>query len=242
MDPFAHHPELRDKITPPERSFFHGFTLERLEATALEHGMPVGWWHDDATREAMRAAFLDRHMPPGDIWVFGYGSLIWDPGFPFTEVRRAFAPGHARRFILREDNGGRGTPGAPGLMAALDTGGGCHGLAFRVAAESVDAATEALWRREVIAPGYIPTFVPVRIGEAEVAALTFLADHGSDVIVGDLPHETRVEWLATGQGILGTSRDYLGNVVAHLHDMGIPDPALDALLAEVDARRGTTKA
>lgn len=237
MDPFAHHPELRDKITPPEQSFFHGFTLERLEASALERGMPVGWWYDDATREARRRAFLAEQVPPGDLWVFGYGSLIWDPAFPFAEVRRAFAPGHARRFILREDHGGRGTPDAPGLMAALDAGGGCQGLAFRVAADAVETATEALWRREVIAPGYIPTFIPVRIGAAEVSALTFLADHGSGVIVGDLPHDTRVEWLATGEGILGTSRDYLANVVVHLHDMGIPDPALDTLLAEVDARR-----
>ncbi len=237
MDPFAHHPELRDRITPPEKSFFHGFTLRRLEEMARAHGMPVGWWYDDETREAMRSAFLADHVPPGDIWVFGYGSLIWDPAFPFVEVRRAFAHGHARRFILREDNGGRGTPDAPGLMAALDVGGGCHGLAFRVAADAVDAATEALWRREVIAPGYVPAFIPVRIGDAACAALTFLANHDTDVIESDLPHETRVEWLATGAGILGTSRDYLASVAAHMHDMGIPDPALDSLLAEVDARR-----
>ena len=241
MDPFAHHPELRDRITPIERSFFKDFSLAKVEALAREHNLPEGWWYDDETREAMRQDFLAAHLPEGDIWVFGYGSLIWDPAFDFVELRRAHAPQHVRRFILKEDKGGRGTADKPGLMAALDDGAGCDGVAFRIKAGAVDETTDRLWRREIICEGYLPRFIPVLIDGQPLEALTFVADHACDNTLGDLPHAQQVEWLATGAGMLGSSRAYLENLIRHLDLVGISDPALNRLLADVEAhgRAGT---
>ena len=112
-----------------------------------ENGSPPFPVHDEATREGLRRAALREHE--GDLWVFAYGSLIWDPALIFTEVRRAYAPHHARRFILEDTYGGRGTVEAPGLMAALDAGAGCHGLCYRIAAEAVEHETEILFSPRV---------------------------------------------------------------------------------------------
>lgn len=232
-DPFRHHPGLRDKIKPAAQSFFRDFTTDQLLTLFAEHDVPPFPMYDDATREGLRRAALAGHE--GDLWVFAYGSLIWDPALDFAEVRRAFAASHRRRFILEDVYGGRGTPTAPGLMAALDAGDGCHGLCFRVAADRVEEETEILFRRELLGPGYIATFIPVDLDDRRVTALTFLADHSVDMINADLPRASQVRYLATGTGFLGSSYDYLRGVVDHLHDMEIPDPELDALLAETEA-------
>ncbi|MCU4653078.1 gamma-glutamylcyclotransferase [Roseibacterium sp. SDUM158016] len=142
-DPFARHPELRDRITDPETSFFRTFSIEALINLHPHMEDILEWTHTDEVREAIRADTLAGHS--GDLWIFAYGSLIWDPALRFAEVRRAHAPGHARRFILRDDNGARGTAEAPGLMAALDTGEGCEGLAYRIRERDVDTETEILF-------------------------------------------------------------------------------------------------
>lgn len=235
-DPFRHHPGLRGKIKPFADSFFRTITAEKVRALIAELGTPSTFpFHEDATREALRAEALSGHS--GDLLVFAYGSLIWDPALDFTEVRRARAPDHARRFILVDVHGGRGTADAPGLMAALDEGPGCDGLVFRIAAEKVDRETEILFRREMIGPGYLARFVPVVIDGAEARALTFLADHNDPLMRPDITRADQIRYLATGCGFLGSSFDYLSNIVDHLHDMGIPDPDLDALLAEAGEAR-----
>jgi cation transport protein ChaC len=234
-DPFAHHPELRERIADADTSFFRTFTLEALieEHPHLAGFLP--WAYTDAQREAIRAEALASHQ--GDLWVFAYGSLMWDPALRFAEVRRAHAERHERRFILLDDKGGRGSPGAPGLMAALDTGDGCEGLAFRISAAVVDVETEILFRREVIGPGYLPGFVPVRIAGADVMALTFLANHDFTDIRGDLTPAEQIRYIATGAGFLGTSRDYLANIVGHFTHLGIVDAHCSELLRAVDAYR-----
>jgi glutathione-specific gamma-glutamylcyclotransferase len=160
---------------------------------------------------------------------------MWDPALHFAEVRRAFVPGLARRFILKDDKGGRGTAEAPGLMAALDTGTGCEGLAFRIAAAEVDAETEILWRREMIGPGYLAAFVTAHIGGQPVTALTFVADHGADVIFPALSRADQVRFIATGAGFLGSSKGYLDNIVSHFALLGIVDQDCETLQHEVEA-------
>jgi cation transport protein ChaC len=233
-DPFRHHPHLRGRIKPFEESFFRTLTTEKARESMAAHGVEeVFPFHSDARREALRTEALDGHE--GDLLVFAYGSLIWDPALDFAEVRRARAPDHARRFILVDTYGGRGTPERPGLMAALDDGPGCDGLVFRIAAEKVEGETAILFQREMIGPGYLARFVPVLIDGQEHRALTFLADHDDPLMRPDITRDEQVRYLATGEGFLGTSADYLRNVVAHLHEMAIPDANLDALLAETEA-------
>lgn len=235
-DPFAHHPELRGRIADPETSFFRGFSIERVIEQFPEMEEHRDWAHTDEVREANRAAALKGHE--GDLWVFGYGSLMWDPALCFAEVRRACIRGFARRLILMDDKGGRGSEDAPGLMAALDFGDCCEGLAFRIAAADVDRETEILWRREIIGPGYIPQFVTAELDDREVRALTFVADHDVDMVMPDLPREVQVRYIATGCGFLGTSREYLANIVSHFEALGIHDAHCADLLAEVDAYVG----
>ncbi|MFY0635686.1 MAG: gamma-glutamylcyclotransferase [Vannielia sp.] len=201
-------------------------------------GLPTGWWYSDAEREADRAATLARR-PTQDLWVFAYGSLMWDPAFHFSEVRRAHAPGHARRFILLDTRGGRGTAETPGLMAALDTcpeGPGCDGLAFRIPAAQVEAESAILWQRERVADGYLSRFIDTTHAGGTVPALTFLADHSSATMVPTLSRETQIEYIATGTGILGTSADYLRTIARQFAELRIADPDITALLARVEAR------
>ena len=120
-DPFAHHPDLRDKITPTDQSFFRNFTKEKLAVILAEKGMEDFPYHPDATREAMRHAAL-AGRDGQDIWVFAYGSLMWDPALVFSDVRRAHAPHHARRFILKDIYGRARHPRRAGADGRLGYG------------------------------------------------------------------------------------------------------------------------
>ena len=229
-DPFIHHPELRNLVRPFADSFFRTITTEKVKAQIVESGQELTIeFHSEETREGLRAEALSGHK--GDLYVFAYGSLMWDPALDFTEVRRAFAPEHERRFMLVDRRGGRGNRAKPGVMAALDSGQGCDGLVFRIAAEKVDQETEILFRREAIAPGYLARFVPVIIDGQRASALTFLADHRQDHMRPDITREEQIRYAATGAGILGTSLEYLENTVLQLGNLGIIDADASDLLA-----------
>lgn len=241
QDPYRYHPGLRGKITDPEASFFRDFSVENLLPILEERGLPRDWWYPDAVREGIRANTL-ANRPTGDLWVFAYGSLMWDPAFHFTEVRRATLEGYARRFILIERNGGRGSPESPGVMAALDRGPCCNGLLFRIAEEAIETETEILFRRECVTPGYLPTFLPVETAQGVVPGLCFLADHDAEIIDAGVSRATQVRLIATSEGFLGTSYDYLANIAEQFAALKIEDAEVTALLAEVEAYRGRVKA
>ncbi|WP_193177175.1 gamma-glutamylcyclotransferase [Oricola nitratireducens] len=233
-DPFAHHPELRGKIVDPLQSSFRTFTTARLAKIIEEQGLPGGWWYSDEEREASRAEALAGNRDR-DLWVFAYGSLMWDPAFRFAEVRRAHVPGYARRFILKDILGGRGTRDAPGLMAALDKGPGCEGLLFRIVHDHVEEETEVLWRREKVGPAYIPTFVDAVVSGERVPALAFVADHEAELIDASLTRDEQIHYLATGTGFLGTSLEYLENIASHFAALGIEDEDVSALLRDTES-------
>lgn len=232
-DAFAHHPELRNKIADPLTSYFRTFSVEFLLKQHPHLAEHRDWFRSDANREHSRAQVLAGRNG-GDLWVFGYGSLMWDPALRFTSVRRAYVPGCARRFILLDDKGGRGTKEAPGLMAALVRGAGCEGLAFRIAADDVNEETEILWRREMVGHSYIPAFVPTLIDGEEKPALAFLADPSSEAVRPGLARTDQVRFIAQGAGFLGTSKAYLENIVSHFAHLGIVDEDCWALLREVE--------
>ena len=223
-DPYEHHPELRDLIADPEASMFRKQTMAEFIAFVEEAGLETDWFFSDAEREASRAAAMEGRRE-SDLWFFGYGSLMWDPGIRFVEVRRAFLPDYARKFILKDTFGVRGSVDQPGLMAALDRGEGCHGVAFRIAQSELEQETDFIWRREFVAPAYLPVFARAETDQGPVEALTFLADHDTDVICADLSWDEKVRYAATGSGLFGTSFEYLANIVGHFEAMGIDDPA-----------------
>ena len=195
-------------------------------------GDPVG------EREAERIRTLAGRRD-ADLWVFGYGSLMWDPALRFEEVRRAHVPGYARRFILKDVYGGRGSVDAPGLMVALDRGAGCEGLAFRVSRENIEVETEVLWRRERIGPAYAPVFVEAIVGGPRIVALTFVADHEAELIVGGITRAQQIEYCATGTGFLGSSLDYLKSIHRQFVALGIRDDEVAELLRETEAYLGS---
>ena len=233
-DPFLHHPELRDRIVDPLQSPSRALTTAKFAAMARARGLPLDWWYSDSEREAERSRIL-AGCRDADLWVFGYGSLMWDPAFRFAEVRRAHVTGHARHFILKDTYGGRGTVDAPGLMVALDEGARCDGLAFRIAREHIEEETKVLWQRERIGPAYVPVFLEAVTAQGAIVALTFVADHGAALIDAGLTWLQQVEYCATGAGFMGTSLDYLRNIARQFAALGIEDDEVSQLLRDSEA-------
>lgn len=233
-DAFRHHPGLADKIRDPAQSFFRDLDLAAIDEAWFQAGHTQNPRYSDEVREAMRHETLASRMGQ-DIWVFAYGSLMWDPAVYFSEVRRARLPGYRRSFCLVDRSGARGSAEAPGLMAALDHGPACDGLVFRLAAETADRESEVIWRREMMAPCYKAVFAPVETSEGTVEALCFVADPEAEMIDTGIAYEDQLRYLATGVGQLGTSREYLENVIAGCRELRIEDPDLEEMLADVDA-------
>lgn len=227
LDPFINHPELKGKIVEPEESKYRDFDLSVLDERMRSMGIPSDWRHSDAYREQSRQRLFDG-FGSGDLWVFAYGSLMWDPGFRFSEVRVAHLHGYERRFCLKSVLG-RGTPEKPGLMAGLDLGTECEGLAFRVPAELVEEESRIIWRREMIMPAYDPVFLTATAGVDEAQVLAFVIDREAQNYLPNLTLQQTARYLATGIGVYGSSQEYLENMLSQFETLGIHDNALFAL-------------
>src|SRR5262245_12147477 len=228
---FRHVPALAGKIVEPEKSFFRlsRDRLTELDRLARESGYPANWRLSDEAREATRRQALAGHT--GDMWIFAYGSLMWDPAVHVVEIRTAALEGYHRRFCLKIEIG-RGSADRPALMAGLDHGGECHGLALRIPADQVEGETEILWMREMLAGSYVPTFVPVETPQGPLDALAFVINRQSSrYCAPDLEESARL--IAPGRGARGTSLEYLVNVAERLQLVGLSDPSIDTLLARV---------
>ncbi|SLN34562.1 gamma-glutamylcyclotransferase [Oceanibacterium hippocampi] len=211
-------------------------TSERLKAIFLE-AEAKGLYRllSDEERQETRRLALAQLAPGEDLWVFGYGSLMWNPALEFEEQRLARLYGYHRRFCLQIQLG-RGSPERPGLMLALDRGGSCQGIAFRIAARNIEAETRLLWNREMLSGAYRPTWVRLRAAGEIFRAVTFVANRRLDRYCGGLEEAETVERLATGCGELGSCRDYLAKTVRHLEEVGVHDPHLHRLLRQVESR------
>ena len=162
----------------------------------------------------------------GSLWVFGYGSLIWDPGFAVAERRIGCVRGWHRSFCMRSIHH-RGTPEAPGLVLALDHAAGaeCHGLAFRVAPGAEQETISALRERELISSAYLETWLAVETAAGTVRALAYVIDP-DHVQYCRLDLEEQARIIARATGGRGANRDYLWATAAHLTELGIADPDL----------------
>jgi glutathione-specific gamma-glutamylcyclotransferase len=231
---FLHVPELADKVIAPERSFFRrsrsGDWLAELDLVARANGYPENWRLSDEEREATRAGVLARNGK--DLWVFAYGSLMWDPGIHIVEIRTATVAGFHRSFCLKSQFG-RGSRDKPALMAALDCGGACQGLVLRIPAQHVDRETQILWRREMLAGSYVPTFVPVETPQGVIEeAVAFVINRQCDRYV-QLGLDETARLIATGAGFRGTCLEYLENLAERLELLGLEDRVIRELRQRV---------
>ncbi len=171
----------------------------------------------------------------GDRWVFGYGSLMWRPGFAFTERRTAVIHGRRRAFCIYSVHH-RGTPARPGLVLGLAPGGAARGAAYRVEAAAWPDVYAYLREREQPTETYFEAWAPVRLAGAEnVQALVFLSDRNHPQWAGDLDLEAQARLIAGATGLSGRNVDYLRDLASHLREEGIADRAMERLLVRVEA-------
>lgn len=175
----------------------------------------------------------------GDLWVFGYGSLIWRPGFVFVERRLARLSGWRRSFCMTSIHY-RGTPEAPGLVLALDRAPGavCEGLAFRVEAADADGVLAYLRERELISSAYEETRLPVTLDDgAEVEALAYVVDPHHPQYAGGLSLDEQAVVIRRAEGSTGSNLDYLLYTLEGLAALGIHDADLARIGEMVEGER-----
>lgn len=170
------------------------------------------------------------------MWVFGYGSLIWNPEFPVAERRIARALGWRRSFCMRSIHH-RGSVQAPGLVLALDQAPGAHcdGVAFRVAPGAEAETLAGLRERELISSAYLEVTLALQAPQGALQALAYVIDPHHAQYCGGLALEEQAQIIAQATGGRGTNRDYLWSTTAHLAELGIADDELDWLAARVRA-------
>lgn len=173
-------------------------------------------------------------MTNANPYVFGYGSLLWNPGFPFLSAQKAVLHG-AHRALSIYSHRHRGTPERPGLVFGLSRGGSCHGVAFEVAAADWPAVFAYLEAREQDRGVYREAWRAVTLaGGAPVRALTYLVNEHHVQYAGRLPLAEQVRIIALGEGESGRNSDYVRNTARHLLELGIEDRRLSALVAALD--------
>jgi len=172
--------------------------------------------------------------PGQDLWVFGYGSLMWRPGFPFVERREARIRGYHRSLCVLS-HVHRGTPDRPGLVLGLDRGGSCRGVAFRVLSADASETVAYLRAREQATSVYLERQVSAHLDDSRVVtALAYVVDRGHRQYAGELPDERLLSLVREGVGQSGANPDYVRSTHAHLVAMGVVDPVLARLAAALD--------
>ena len=180
-------------------------------------------------------------MTASQMWVFGYGSLLWNPGFDVAERAVARLDGYARRFCMRSIHH-RGTEAEPGLVLALerDPDATCTGLALRVPPEQEDEVLAMLRERELISSAYHEVHVELEVeGGRRLSALAYVVDPDHAQYCTLAPEE-QAEIIARARGGRGPNTEYLWNTAAHLRDLGIDDPDLGWLDDRVRRITGVT--
>jgi cation transport protein ChaC len=163
-------------------------------------------------------------------WIFGYGSLMWRPGFAYVRSMPAAIRGYHRRLCVYS-HVHRGTPENPGLVLGLDRGGTCHGLAFEIAPENWDDTIAYLRAREQVTSVYLERQVKAKLLESteSVDAVTYVVDRNHLQYAGVLSEDSILAHVVSGEGVSGACKDYVTNTVEHLRAMNIRDATLEAI-------------
>jgi cation transport protein ChaC len=182
--------------------------------------------------EHVRAHWRSR----GDLWVFGYASLIWRQEFEAVEQRNALVHGWHRALRMRS-RVNRGTPQQPGLVFALLPGGACRGIVYRLRPEHADSELQRLWEREMPTGVYDPRWLAARTAAGVVPALAFTLSRRSDSFMGRMPDEQVLHILRHASGRYGTTLQYLADTAHALHERGVRDREIQRLM-QLAARHG----
>lgn len=180
------------------------------------------------------------HVPPsGDVWLFAYGSLMWNAAFDFAERRPAQIRGWHRSFCVLSTVY-RGTPEKPGLALGLDRGGACNGIAFRISEAQRTGSLAAIAEQELQEEIYICRDVRIATGSGPVAGQALTVNRTDTLYAGRLSPDETARRIATCEGERGPNIDYLRNTVAHLEDMNIRDRGLSLILRLAEGLRAET--
>lgn len=214
-------------------------TSERIDQIVADaHAAGYHFFLSSEAREASLKEALLHYQPGEEVWVFAYGSLMWNPAIEFAEAVPCKVDGWRRSFCFWVPLG-RGTPELPGLMLALEGGGECEGIAYRLAPHQVHSELGILWNREMLAGVYQARWVPTKLRDGRtVTAITFVVDNKHCQYCGDLPIERAAHHIAFAEGRRGACRDYLVNTVEHARSLGIHDAYIEELVVRVADLRG----
>jgi glutathione-specific gamma-glutamylcyclotransferase len=167
-----------------------------------------------------------------DLWIFGYGSLMWRPGFAYREARLATLHGHMRSFCIYSVYH-RGTKERPGLVLGLDRGGACRGMAYRIGPDEAAGTLAYLREREQVTGAYRETRAPIGLDHAAthepIEAVTFVAERAHPQYAGALPMSEQAHIIRSARGRSGSNITYLVSTVDHLAELGIRDRPLERL-------------
>jgi glutathione-specific gamma-glutamylcyclotransferase len=188
---------------------------------------------------ALQPSPEDPALATGDLWVFGYGSLMWNPGFPYQERHVARLNGYHRALCVYS-HVHRGSPERPGLVLGLDRGGACRGVAFRVAAHHAAETTSYLRAREQVTSVYLERRVIIRPdAHAPLHALTYVVDRRHAQYAGRLDDDELLRLVRGAEGRSGRNPDYVAATQDHLVELGVHDAVLtqlsDALVRSVNS-------
>jgi cation transport protein ChaC len=184
----------------------------------------------EGERRASLEATLAAQPTAGDVWLFAYGSLIWNPAIAFAERQPAIIRGWHRQFCLSTPVG-RGTPEQPGLVLGLDCGGSCRGVAFRISSSEARAELELVWRREMVTGAYVPRWVRLygKVIPAGTFAIAFTINRQAPNYVRLASEAETARIVSSATGVLGSCKDYLLDTVQGLKGFGIRNRHLDRM-------------
>ncbi len=173
-------------------------------------------------------SIMESKKNKGDLWVFGYGSLMWRPGFPYKEKQLGIVHGYHRSFCVYS-HFHRGTKERPGLVLGLDLGGSCKGMLYRVSLVDAEAVVEYLIKREMVTNAYAPAWVKVRAGGLVTLAHTYTVAQNHTQYAGKLTLENAAQHIRGNQGKGGNNADYLRKTTSYIEKMGLNPDFLRAL-------------
>ncbi len=192
-------------------------------------------WTEQERLASLETALKD-WVPGQDLWIFGYGSLIWKPEFDFIEQRAASLNGYHRSLCLWSRIN-RGTPETPGLVFGLEQTGRCQGMVFKIPAKNVEQTFDAVWKREMGTGAYLPSWLACDTSAGGVSAMAFVIDRNGPAYVKQPPEDDLVEIICRAHGTYGSCFDYVTQTAVSLRAAGICDEQLAALTERLMRQR-----